>query len=132
MSAARSRPVPDQSGARSAHQLVPWAVYLLPWSARSGLRRVARAPGVARRAVAGGPLHPPAEQVPVCREHHPGHPGGAPRGGTASRRTPAMTRTAGTSWSECSHASMTVVPHTDGVSHVFLVRSPDGRCARGR
>ena len=28
--------------------------------------------------------------------------------------------------------TVTVVPHTDGVSHVFLVRSPDGRCARGR
>ena len=76
MSAARSRPVSDRSGARSAHQLVPWAVNLmLPWSARSGLRRAARAPGVARRAVAGAPLHPLAEQVPVCREHHPGHPG---------------------------------------------------------
>ena len=62
--AARSRPVPDQSGARSAHQLVPCAVYLLPWSARSGLRRVARAPGVAWRAVAGGPLHPPRRAGP--------------------------------------------------------------------
>jgi hypothetical protein len=49
VSAARSRPVPDQSGARSARQLVPCAVGLLPWSARSGLR-LARAPGVAWRA----------------------------------------------------------------------------------